>query len=217
MRKEDADLLLKKLENCRDRAEMRRLLQQADACRTCPEQHLLGGGLDECSCLLRFHTELKNSLDNILSSKQTLPGLKEWRGSQMKGAKILLVDDEVVFTNNMSKLLSRRGYQVKAVNSGDEAIRALLDNHFDVMILDLKMPGLDGISTLREVRKLGLSTEVLILTGHGSIDLALKAIQMGAYDWVTKPCEITELISKIEIGLEGKRSQIEKGHIYRST
>jgi DNA-binding NtrC family response regulator len=135
----------------------------------------------------------------------------------MKGAKILFVDDEVVFTNNMSKLLSRRGYQVKALNSGDEAIRALLDNHFDVMILDLKMPGLDGISTLREVRKLGLSTEVLILTGHGSIDLALKAIQMGAYDWVTKPCEITELISKIEIGLEGKRSQIEKGHIYRST
>ena len=122
----------------------------------------------------------------------------------MKDAKILLVDDEVVFTNNMSKLLSWRGYQVKAVNSGDEAIRALMDNSFDVMVLDLKMPGLDGIATIREMRKLGLFTEVLILTGHGSIDSALQAIQMGAYDYVTKPCEITELVSKIEAAFERK-------------
>jgi len=135
----------------------------------------------------------------------------------MKGAKILLVDDEVVFTNNMSKLLSWRGYKVKAVNSGDEAIRALMDNLFDVMVLDLKMPGLDGIATLREMRKLGLSTEVLILTGHGSIDLALEALKMGAYDYVTKPCEITELVSKIEIGLEGNRLKTKKDHIDRST
>lgn len=129
----------------------------------------------------------------------------------MKGAKILLVDDEVVFTNNMSKLLSRRGYQVKAVNSGDEAIRALMDNSFDVMVLDLKMPGLDGIATLREMRKLGLSTEVLILTGHGSIDLALEALKMGAYDYVTKPCEIEELVSKIEIGCGGKTIKEKRG------
>jgi CheY-like chemotaxis protein len=63
----------------------------------------------------------------------------------MKDARILLVDDEVVFATNMSKLLSRRGYQVKAVNSGDEAIQALMDKLYDVMVLDLKMPGLDGI------------------------------------------------------------------------
>ena len=122
----------------------------------------------------------------------------------MKDAKILLVDDEVVFTKNMSKLLTRRGYQVKAVNSGDEAIRALMDDFFDVMVLDLKMPGLDGIATIREMRKLGLFTEVLILTGHGSIDLALEGLKMGAYDYITKPCEITELVSKIEIGCQGK-------------
>ena len=129
----------------------------------------------------------------------------------MKDAKILLVDDEVVFTNNMSKLLTRRGYQVKAVNSGDEAIRALMDNFFDVMVLDLKMPGLDGIATIREMRKLGLFTEVLILTGHGSIDLALEALKMGAYDYITKPCEITELVSKIEIVCEGKAIKDKKG------
>jgi len=129
----------------------------------------------------------------------------------MKDAKILLVDDEVVFTNNMSKLLIRRGYQVKAVNSGDEAIRALMDNLFDVMVLDLKMPGLDGIATIREMRKLGLFTEVLILTGHGSIDLALEALKMGAYDYVTKPCEIADLVSKIEAAFERRNTKEKKG------
>jgi len=129
----------------------------------------------------------------------------------MKDAKILLVDDEAVFANNMSKLLTRRGYQVKAVNSGDEALRALMDNSFDVMVLDLKMPGMDGIATMHEMKKLGLFTEVLILTGHGSIDTALEAIQMGAYDYVTKPCEIAELVSKIEAAFERKTIKDKNG------
>jgi DNA-binding NtrC family response regulator len=121
------------------------------------------------------------------------------------------VDDEAVFANNMSKLLSRRGYLVTAVNSGDEALRALMDNSFDVMVLDLKMPGMDGIATMHEMKKLGLFTEVLILTGHGSIDTALEAIQIGAYDYVTKPCEIAELLSKIEAAFERKAIKDKKG------
>ena len=129
----------------------------------------------------------------------------------MKDARILLVDDEAVFANNMSKLLTRRGYQVTAVNSGDEALRALMDNSFDVMVLDLKMPGMDGIATMHEMKKLGLFTEVLILTGHGSIDTALEAIQIGAYDYVTKPCEIAELVSKIEAAFERKAIKDKKG------
>jgi DNA-binding NtrC family response regulator len=129
----------------------------------------------------------------------------------MKDARILLVDDEVVFANNMSKLLTRRGYQVKAVNGGDEALRALMDNPFDVMVLDLKMPGMDGIATMQEMRKLGLFTEILILTGHGSIDTALEAIQLGAYDYVTKPVEIAELLSKIEAAFERKTIKDKKG------
>jgi len=77
MRKEDIDPILKKLESSRDRTEMRRLLQEADACRTCPEQHLLGGGADECGCLLRFRAELKNRLTNILTNRENPPGRKE--------------------------------------------------------------------------------------------------------------------------------------------
>src|SRR4030042_6241863 len=116
----------------------------------------------------------------------------------MKGSKILLVDDEVVFTTNMGKLLTNRGYKVTAVNSGDAAIQALDKESYDVVVLDLKMPGMDGITTLKEIKKLGIFTETLILTGHGSMDTAFKAIEMGAYDYVPKPCEIAELVSKME-------------------
>jgi len=116
----------------------------------------------------------------------------------MIGSKILLVDDEVIFTNNMSKLLTSRGYLVTAANNGESAIRELEEKNFDVVVLDLKMPGMDGITTLKEIKKLGLFTETLILTGHGSVDTALEAIKIGAYDYLAKPCEIDELVEKIE-------------------
>jgi DNA-binding NtrC family response regulator len=98
----------------------------------------------------------------------------------MKEATILLVDDEVVFTNNMSKLLTKRGYRVTTVNSGEEALRALQES-------------------------------ALILTGHGSIDTALEAIRLGAYDYVTKPCEIGDLVSKIEAASERKTIRDKRG------
>ena len=128
----------------------------------------------------------------------------------MKKADILLVDDEVVFTTNMSRLLTSRGYQVVTVKNGEEAIRSLKEKPFDVMVLDLKMPVMDGITTLQEMKKLNLLTEVLILTGHGSMDTAFQAIEMGAYDYVTKPCEIAELVSKIEAAHARKKVKEKK-------
>jgi DNA-binding NtrC family response regulator len=125
----------------------------------------------------------------------------------MPGSRVLLVDDETIFTKNMAKLLKFRGYEVTAVNSGDAAIRELEQNHFDVTVLDLKMPGMDGITTLKEIKKLGLFTETLILTGHGSIDTALEAMKLGAYDYLTKPCEIDELVAKIEAAWEKKEGK----------
>jgi DNA-binding NtrC family response regulator len=122
----------------------------------------------------------------------------------MNGAKVLLVDDEVVFTKNMSKLLGNRGYRVTAVNSGEEAINAMQQERFDVLVLDLKMPGMDGLTTLKEIKKLGLFTQTLILTGHGSIDSAMEATKLGAYDYLPKPCEIGELVAKIEGAWEKK-------------
>jgi len=125
----------------------------------------------------------------------------------MPGSRVLLVDDETIFTKNMSKLLKNRGYQVTAVSSGDSAIQELERNHFDVIVLDLKMPGMDGITTLKEIMKLGLFSETLVLTGHGSIDSALEAMKLGAYDYLTKPCEIDELVAKIEAAWEKKEGK----------
>jgi DNA-binding NtrC family response regulator len=116
----------------------------------------------------------------------------------MEITRILLVDDETEFTDSMSRLLQSRGYQVTAVNSGEAAIKALGQGRFDVMVLDLKMPGMDGMSTLREAKKLDLFTETLILTGHATVDTALEAIKLGAYDYLTKPCEIGDLVLKIQ-------------------
>ncbi|WP_319406471.1 response regulator [uncultured Desulfosarcina sp.] len=127
----------------------------------------------------------------------------------MIGSKILLVDDEVIFAKNMGRLLDARGYGTLTVNSGAEAIRSLENEAFDVVVLDLKMPGMDGLTTLKEIKKLGLFTQTLILTGHGSIDSALEAVKLGAYDYLTKPCQIQELVAKIE-GAWDKKDGLQK-------
>ena len=128
----------------------------------------------------------------------------------MEEAKILLVDDEVVFADNISKLLANRGYRVTAVYDGESAIRALEKERFDVVVLDLKMPGIDGITTLAAIKKLGLFNEILLLTGHGSMNKAVEAMKLGAYDYLSKPCDIDELVAKIE-GAWKKIRKNEKG------
>lgn len=129
----------------------------------------------------------------------------------MEKARILVVDDEAVFANNMSRLLRTRGYTVLAVSDGRQALEALSEKSFDVMVLDLKMPVMDGIETLRQMKKRSVSTEVLVLTAHGSMDTAFNAIEMGAFDYVTKPCEIAELVGKIEAAYARKRVRENQG------
>ena len=128
--------------------------------------------------------------------------------------RVLLVDDEVVFTENVAKLLLNRGYKVKTVNNGTSAIAALEEDDFDVMVLDLKMPGMDGLTTLKETLKLELHTEVLILTGHGAVDSAIEALKLGALDYMTKPFEIDELVEKIEEAA-GKKSKTDEAELNR--
>ena len=130
----------------------------------------------------------------------------------MENARILLVDDETDFTDTMSQLLQTRGYRVTAVNGGESAIKALGQGRYDVMVLDLKMPGMDGMATLKEAKKLELFTETLILTGHATVDTALEAIKLGAYDYLTKPCDIDELVQKIQ-GASTKKDAVEKQEI----
>lgn len=124
--------------------------------------------------------------------------------------KILLVDDETVFTDNMSKLLSSRGYRVTAVNSGDAAICELERDEFSVVVLDFRMPGMDGLGVLSEIKRLGLPAQIVILTGHGSIDSAREALELGAFDYLTKPCEIDELVARVESAREARDDALEK-------
>ncbi|MBI4620865.1 MAG: response regulator [Desulfobacterales bacterium] len=115
----------------------------------------------------------------------------------MKIPRILLVDDEVAFANNILKLLSKRGYDVIAVNDGASAIRTIGEKKFDVIILDMKMPGMDGIATLKEIKKKEPLAEVVILTGHGSVESGIEGMQLGAFDFVMKPVSIEDLHEKV--------------------
>ena len=115
----------------------------------------------------------------------------------MDGLKVLIIDDEVVFCENMAKLLNTRGYQVKTVNEGEEAISALKKEVYDVVVLDLKMPGMNGIDVLKKINELGVSSQVIMLTGHGGVDTAMEAVKLGAFDYIPKPCEVDELSEMI--------------------
>ena len=128
----------------------------------------------------------------------------------MDGLKVLMVDDEVVFCENMAKLLNTRGYQAKAVNEGEEAIRVLQKDLYDVVVLDLKMPGMNGIDILKKLKELNVPSQVIMLTGHGCVDSAMEAVKLGAYDYLPKPCEIDELSEMIDNSQKNKNSKKRK-------
>jgi DNA-binding NtrC family response regulator len=111
--------------------------------------------------------------------------------------RLLLVDDEKDFVNILSKRIRRRNIDVTKAFSGAEAIQALRAQEFDVVVLDLKMEEMDGIETLKVLRIMDPQLAVIMLTGHGSVEAAEQGIRMGAYDYLTKPCELEELLEKI--------------------
>lgn len=121
-------------------------------------------------------------------------------------AKILLVDDEREFVAILTQRLTRRNYSVVSAHSGKDALAQLEeDNDIEVVILDVKMSGLDGIETLKRIKKKWPLAEVIMLTGHSTLDSAINAIKLGAYDYLLKPIEIEQLVSKIEKAARRKR------------
>jgi DNA-binding NtrC family response regulator len=110
---------------------------------------------------------------------------------------LLLVDDEVGFVEVLSKRITRRGMTVTAASSGSEAIQALRRRDFDVAVLDLKMEVMDGIEVLKIFKKMAPAMPVIMLTGHGSESSAREGIKFGAFDYLTKPYELEDLIQKI--------------------
>lgn len=110
---------------------------------------------------------------------------------------VLLVDDEVNYVNVLANRLSRRNIVATKAFSGTEAIQALRQRDFDVVVLDLKLEDMDGIEVLKILKKMVPQINVIMLTGHGSEAAAKDGIKEGAYDYLTKPCELQALIEKI--------------------
>ncbi len=111
--------------------------------------------------------------------------------------KVLLVDDEVGFAEVISKRLRKRGMLVTPVFTGAGAIKTIRKNDFDVAILDLKMEDMDGIEVLKIFKKAYPEMAVIMLTGHGSEKAAKEGLAHGAFDYLTKPCELGDLVKKI--------------------
>ena len=124
---------------------------------------------------------------------------------------VLLVDDEVPFVETMTKRLKKRDLVVNVAFSGQEALD-ILDKHrnTDVVILDVKMPGMDGIETLEKMKKSYPLTEVVMLTGHATVESAIEGMKKGAYDYLMKPCDIEQLMQKVEEATQKKRIHEDK-------
>jgi len=115
----------------------------------------------------------------------------------MDRIRLLLIDDEKGYVNVLSNRLSRRHIQVTKTYSGEEAIQAVRAQDFDVAVLDLKMEDMNGIDVLKILKKMDPRLAVLMLTGHGSEEAAREGLAAGAFDYLTKPCELEDLLVKI--------------------
>ena len=118
---------------------------------------------------------------------------------------ILVVDDDMRVRTIFSSILKKEGYRVTAVKDGYEAIKAIDEESFDLALVDLRMPGLDGIQVLERVKSRRLQTRVIIYTGYGSVEDAVEAMSKGAADYLTKPFYPNELALSVKKALENSR------------
>jgi DNA-binding NtrC family response regulator len=118
--------------------------------------------------------------------------------TEEKSIKLLLVDDEVDFLKSLSERLSLRDFEVTTASEGKQAIKAAKKGHFDVAILDLRMPGMDGTEVLKVLKDKHKWLEVVMLTGHGSVDSAVEAGKLGAFGYLEKPYDFDNLVSMLK-------------------
>lgn len=117
--------------------------------------------------------------------------------------RVLVVDDDQSFRTNMTELLNRQeGISAACAESGDAALEVLAREAYDVVLLDMLMPGLSAHGTVREMRRRGLGAAVIVVTGHASVDDAVEMINLGAYDYLLKPCQTEQLVKMISLAYE---------------
>lgn len=124
---------------------------------------------------------------------------------------VILVDDEVPFVEAMTRRLSKKQLKLLTALSGEEAMQVLDGNtQVDVVILDVKMPGMGGIETLKQIRMAHPLMEVIMLTGHATVESSIEGMKQGAYDYLMKPCDMEVLLEKVMLATEKKRDHEEK-------
>ena len=128
----------------------------------------------------------------------------------MEDLKVLFVDDEIDFLETLMKRMKKRGVSVAGVGSGEQALDYLSEQPVDVIVLDVRMPGIGGINTLREIKKIDPLMEVIMLTGHASIEVAIEGMQLGAFDYLMKPADFDELLYKIQDAFKRRIIQKQK-------
>ena len=131
-------------------------------------------------------------------------------------ASILVVDDEEAIRTSLRSILEDEGYQVAVASSGHEALKIHGTDPPDLMILDIWMPELDGLETLRRVKEFAPGTQVMMMSGHGSIETAVKAIKLGAYDYIEKPLSLENVTLRVKHALVQYRLEQENREIGRA-
>ncbi|MCF8067512.1 MAG: response regulator [Desulfobacterales bacterium] len=126
------------------------------------------------------------------------------------GIKVLLVDDEVEFIDTLAQRLEVRDFEVTTANDGDTAIKLVSDQDFDVIVLDVLMPGKDGIETLKEIKTIEPLIHVIMLTGNATVETAINGMKLGAYDYLMKPTETEDLVEKITNAYKIKNEHAER-------
>jgi DNA-binding NtrC family response regulator len=126
-------------------------------------------------------------------------------------ANVLLVDDEEQFLDALSQRLQTRGLKVDAVTSGEDAVKQVEDQNFDAIVVDLAMPGIDGIETLRRIKEKRPDLEIIMLTGHATVKSGIEAMKLGAEDFLEKPVDLNELLQKIGEAKHKRMLVVEKG------
>lgn len=127
--------------------------------------------------------------------------------------RILVVDDELFVRELLLEFLSSQGYEVSLADSGENAVKIMQTEPMDVVLLDLKMPGINGIETLRQIKRIDANALAIIMTGYPTIESSIEALRHGAYDYVIKPFKLNELKSSIERALKEHRLKSEIGQL----
>jgi len=128
----------------------------------------------------------------------------------MSTTHLLLVDDEEQFLSTTKKLLEKRGIHTDTCTNGFDALEALEKSRIDVVILDVKMPGLDGVEALRKIKQRYPLIEVIMLTGHASVESAVQGLRLGAFDYLVKPATVEEIVAKVRDACDKKRAKEEQ-------